>query len=201
MKRLMILTSLLALCLAGCGDTSAVDRIANGETQAQTRAPAQEVTEDSGDYLSYFLDDSAEDAQVPQLAQDEEGAITDRSSYPSPDPDGEFDIDLTTMSSSIVYATVNDMVTYPDDYVGKTVKMKGPFGYYQDEATGKEYFAAIIVDATACCSQGIEFETAQALSYPADYPELDSEITVVGVFDYYREDYMLYCRLINAQIV
>ncbi len=49
------------------------------------------------------------------------------------------------------------MVTYPDMYIGKTVKMKGIYARFSDEATGENYNACIIQDATACCAQGIEF--------------------------------------------
>jgi hypothetical protein len=37
--------------------------------------------------------------------------------------------------------------------------------------------------------------------YPADYPELDSEITVVGVFGTYNEGANQYCRLSDAQLL
>ena len=42
-------------------------------------------------------------------------------------------------------------------------------------------------DATACCAQGIEFVLTEDYVYPDDYPEVDEEICVVGVFDTYQE--------------
>ena len=109
-----------------------------------------------------------------------------------------FDVDLTELSASMVYAEVYDMVYNPDDYVGKTVRARGPFSYFKDEGTGNEYFAVLISDATACCSQGIEFVLDGDYTYPKDYPAVDTEITVNGVFNYYKENGFTYCQLTNA---
>lgn len=111
--------------------------------------------------------------------------------------DGEIDIDLTQLSSTMVYSQVYDMVNNGDDYLGKTVKAKGTFSYYQ-ETDGREFFAVLVSDATACCSQGIEFVLDGEYSYPDDYPSIGTEITVVGKFNYYKEDYYTYCQLTDA---
>ncbi|WP_034452742.1 hypothetical protein [Butyrivibrio sp. AE2032] len=50
------------------------------------------------------------------------------------------DVDLTVLSSTVVYSEVYNMMVSPDNYKGKTVKMKGQFVPYYDEATGKYYF-------------------------------------------------------------
>ena len=110
------------------------------------------------------------------------------------------DVDLTALSSTMVYAEVYNMMTAPSDYIGKTVKMEGPFATYHDEAADKWYFACIIKDATACCSQGIEFELAGDRKYPEDYPAEGDEICVVGVFDTYQEGESTYCTLRNAEL-
>ncbi|MDD6211747.1 MAG: hypothetical protein PUB22_01135 [Clostridiales bacterium] len=74
------------------------------------------------------------------------------------------DLDLTSLSSTMVYAEVYNMMSAPEDYIGKTVKMKGQFTYYQayDEkgnpVPDQLYFACLIADAAACCSQGLEIE-------------------------------------------
>ncbi len=110
----------------------------------------------------------------------------------------DVDVDLTTLSATMVYSEVYNMMTGPEAYMGKTVRMKGELAYYKNEATGKEYFACIIRDATACCAQGIEFELAGDYKYPDDYPELGTEITVKGVFDTYNEGENRYVTLRNA---
>lgn len=112
---------------------------------------------------------------------------------------GKYDVDLTTMSSTMVYSQVNDMIRSPEKYLGKTVKMSGDFGIYEGDE--RNYYACVIADATACCSQGIEFVLEGEHKYPEDYPEIGDEITVVGVFDTYQEDELVFCQLINARIV
>ena len=111
------------------------------------------------------------------------------------------DVDLTKLSSTMVYSEVYNMMYTPDDYIGKIVKMKGQFAYYEDPETKAQYFACIIADATACCSQGLEFVLTGEHTYPNDYPELGSEITVSGTFELYEENGSQYCRLTDAELV
>lgn len=111
------------------------------------------------------------------------------------------DVDLTILSSTMVYSEVYNMMTSPKDYIGKTVKMKGLYAYAHDETTGNDYFACIVQDATACCAQGIEFVLTEEYRYPDDYPKGDEEICVVGVFDTYQEGDYTYCTLRNAKLV
>ena len=115
--------------------------------------------------------------------------------------DDGIDVDLTQLSSTMVYSEVYNMMYTPDDYIGKTVKMKGQFAYYEDPETKAQYFACIIADATACCSQGLEFILTGKHSYPNDYPELGSEITVTGIFEVYTENGFQYCRLKDASLM
>lgn len=116
------------------------------------------------------------------------------------------DVDLTALSSTMVYSEVYNMIVLPENYIGKTVKMNGTFTLYQglDEngapIPGQIYFACIIADATACCSQGLEFVLSGEHIYPDDYPELGAEITVVGTFQTYEENGYLYCHLIDAEL-
>ena len=128
---------------------------------------------------------------------------------PAEDAEGTtaVDIDLTALSGIVVYSEVNSMISFPDNYIGKTVKMQGQFTIYQatDEngafIPDKMFFACMIADATACCAQGLEFALAGEPVYPDDYPELGAEITVVGTFEWYEEDGCRYYRLGNASFV
>ena len=119
---------------------------------------------------------------------------------------GGIDVDLTALSSTMVYSEVYSMMSFPDNYIGKTVKMQGQFTIYQatDEngafIPDQIYFACVIADATACCSQGLEFALAGEHTYPDDYPELGAEITVTGTFEVYTESGFQYCRLVNATL-
>ena len=65
------------------------------------------------------------------------------------------DVNLSIMNSTMTYSKVYDMMYYPENYQNMVVKMTGVFNVY--EGSSKVYPAVIIKDATACCSQGIEF--------------------------------------------
>lgn len=125
---------------------------------------------------------------------------------PSKDTGESAFVDLTALSSTMVYAEVFAMMSSPEDYVGKTVKMQGIFSKGQLYAAGSlndggTVFACVIQDATACCAQGIPFELAGDHTYPQDYPELGDTITVVGTFEIHQQEGMQFCRLRDAEFV
>ena len=135
---------------------------------------------------------------------------TSEATMPEPDPipaEPAIDVDLTQLSSTMVYSEVFNMMYAPEGYIGKTVKMKGQLAIYQ--AVDKDgtpipdqmYFACVIADATACCLQGVEFVLAGEHTYPDDYPEPGSEITVTGTFEVYEEAGYQYCRLVDAEMI
>lgn len=92
------------------------------------------------------------------------------------------DIDLSVMSSTMIYSEVFNMVLMPDEYEGKNLKIKGNFAVYINKANGNRYYSIIIPDATACCQQGIEFIWQGSHSYPDDYPKIGQEIVVTGIY-------------------
>ena len=109
---------------------------------------------------------------------------------------GPVDVDLTKLSATMVYSEVYNMLSSPEKYLGKTIKMTGRFNCINEN--NRYYFCCIISDATACCAQGLEFVLKDGGKYPDDYPPLESEITVTGIFDTYMEGTTPYCQLINA---
>ncbi len=111
------------------------------------------------------------------------------------------DVDLTALSSTMVFSEVYNMMAAPEDYIGRTVKMAGSYACYHDEMTDNYYYACVISDATACCSQGIEFVLTDDYVYPDDYPEEGDEICVVGTFGTYLDGDYLYCTLRNAELI
>ena len=116
------------------------------------------------------------------------------------------EVDLTALSSTMVYAEVYNMLyNDPESYLGKTVRARGEFSIYQLVVDGvlqpaPTAYACIIADATACCAEGMEFVSEGDLTYPDDYPELGAEITVVGEFQAYEENGMTGHHLINARL-
>ncbi|MBR3305577.1 MAG: hypothetical protein IKI74_07115 [Christensenellaceae bacterium] len=112
---------------------------------------------------------------------------------------GNADVDLTALSSTMVYGEVYDMMVSPEDYVGKTIKMGGECYIFKDDSTGNVYYSCIIQDATACCSQGIEFILDDGYDMPGDYPEKGDYVVIEGVFDTYYEGEQQYCTLRDAE--
>ena len=111
----------------------------------------------------------------------------------------KIDVDLTKMSATMVYSEVYNMLALPDDYLGQTVRMKGEFQCYEGEE--RNYYVVLIADAMACCQQGMEFVLAGDYSFPEDYPEPGTTVTVTGVFDTYTEgEYMRFAQLIDARM-
>ncbi len=113
----------------------------------------------------------------------------------------DIDIDLTEFSSTMVYSEVYNIVEQPETYIGKVVKAKGAFDVFTDIETGNKYFTVIVADATSCCSQGIEFVWKGEHTYPNDYPELGTEITVTGTFNTYEENGNTFFSLYDADLV
>lgn len=118
--------------------------------------------------------------------------------------DSSYDVDLTKLSSTMVYSEVFNMMSEPEAYIGKSIRMDGQFMSFQatdadgTPIPGQIYFACIIADATACCSQGLEFVLAGEHTYPDDYPEPGDNIVVSGTFETYDENGLMYCHLVDA---
>ena len=194
--------AVITLTATGCGDTSTADKIIGQQNTAGTAAAAPsgtssndstpdessaESVSDSGgdtssDYLMYVPDTSSK-SYAEGIDAENEG----------------FDVDLTILNSTMTYSQVYDMMTNPDMYMGKKVRARGNFGYTTN-GEGGEYFAVLISDATACCSQGIEFVLKGDHKYPDDYPPLDTEITVWGTFTTYQEGTFTYIQLQDAEM-
>ena len=182
---ILILTAAAVLSLSGCSGS--------GAPAGSKAAGSNAVT------VAQILEDAAQDPpdaapETPAPANVLEGPRSDDMDLSSADAD----VDLTLLSSTMVYSEVSRMIYEPDNYVGKTIKMTGAFAIYEGE--GRNYYACIIKDATACCANGIEFDWAGEHIYPDDYPEPGADITVVGTFELYEEDGFMYSQLADAQV-
>ena len=110
------------------------------------------------------------------------------------------DVDLTTLSSPVVFAEVNNMMLDPESYVGKTIKAKGLYGVEKFNSEDDFFHYIVIPDATACCSQGLEFVWIGDYSYPNDYPKTDADIEVTGVWESYEENGFAYYRIAASDL-
>ncbi len=104
------------------------------------------------------------------------------------------DIDLTRMSSTMVYSTVFNMVNSPATFVGKTMRMRGEYTTYPVSAS-QTIHACLVRDAAGCCSQGLEFVLSNG-----KYPAGANEITVVGTIAVQKIDGKDVCYLKNSAL-
>ncbi len=100
---------------------------------------------------------------------------------PTPAPDG-VDVDLTTLSATMVFAEVASMIRTPEHYLGKTIRMRGPLMVYEaNPALEIDWFYTVVVqDATACCQQGMEFVWEDGT-----LPEAGTMVQVTGSYEAY----------------
>ena len=190
MKRLFCL--LLAVCMAvslcACGKDS--EKVAENNTPSsdgEVSAPAEIIpTPDEQE-----TQDEQQTPEEPEQTQTSADGV---------------DVDLTVLSSTMVYSEVYNMLyNDPAHYFGKTVKARGTFSIYQLVTDGvlqpdPVSYACIISDAAACCAEGMEFVLKGDLTYPDDYPELGAEIIVIGEFQSYEENGMTWYHLVNARL-
>ena len=179
----IILAAAIVLAAAGCGASS----------ESAANKTAQSSAKTVSDALSQAQETTIADREAPVT----EAVKPDDMEYADLDFDAE--LDLTEMSSTMVYAEVSNMVNTPDKYLGKTVKIKGSFDVFTDPNTKKYYYSCMVKDATACCANGIEFAPQKDLKYPDDFPNVGMPVTVGGTFETYKEGETTYLRLKNAQ--
>ena len=184
MKRLLclLLAAFMMLSLCACGKGS--------EKDAGNDTPSSDV------------EVSAPTESIPAPNEQESPG----ESEPSQPSAGKVDVDLTVLSSTMVYSEVYNMLyNDPAHYLGKTVKARGEFSIYQLVTDGvlqpdPVSYACIISDAAACCAEGMEFVLKDDLAYPDDYPELGAGITVIGEFQSYEENGTTWYHLVNARL-
>lgn len=190
MKRIfcLLLAACMTLSLCACGKDS--------EKDAGNDTPSSDV-EVSAPTESIPAPNEQETPDEQQTPEEPEQTQTSA--------DG-VDVDLTVLSSTMVYSEVYNMLyNDPAHYLGKTVKARGEFSIYQLVTDGvlqpdPVSYACIISDAAACCAEGMEFVLEGDLTYPEDYPELGAEITVIGEFQSYEENGMTWYHLVNARL-
>ncbi|MDF2513660.1 MAG: hypothetical protein K0S04_3526 [Herbinix sp.] len=212
---------LLVIGMTGCSkNTSIVDKIANKQygtvvqTPSETNVNLNNSTGETEDKENTEdTENAAEDTEVKGIdlqapeqnildasigednSVDEENAAAD-SQVKGSEGDSGIDVDLTKLSSTMVYSEVYNMMNKPEDYVGKTIKIEGVYyaSYWQD--TEKYYHCVLISDATACCQNGIEFVWDNDTHvYPDEYPPDNTVIELTGVFGLYEEMGETYCYL------
>ena len=183
-KIFLSLIVLSALVPAGCMNAGQVSQHGINQTTGVA------------DIIAAASSESAAEAVIPETETTTRESITASTAAET----DNVDIDLTILSSNMIYSQVFDMVYVPELYIGKTVKMEGSFSFFTDESTGKSYYACIVKDATQCCAQGLEFIPGDEYTYPDDFPEVGEDICVTGIFDTYKEENAQFITLKNASL-
>lgn len=198
-KALLVLLAAVLYLLSGCGDTGArpapsanggaVDAVLQEQIgQAEKTPGATTVTPEPSPFPTPAASPAAAQAAEAERVAEEPAAAD------------KVDIDLTAMSGTMVYGEVNNMIAAPEDYIGKAVKIAGEYCAAYFEPTKQHYHFVVISDATACCSQDMEFVWAGEHAYPDDYPKNGTKIEIAGVFETYEELGYTYCHLIADEI-
>ena len=98
------------------------------------------------------------------------------------------DVDLTVFNATMLSAEVRNIYSNGNEYMGKTIRVSGPYSYASNEALGIQYHYVITKQGDACCQEGFEFILNGGHAFPDDYPKVGTSIEVDGVFGNYEED-------------
>ncbi len=188
MKKILvcIICLTLAFGVTACGKAS--DKDSNGDTKIISDAKNKQENSKSN---------TKREASKKEVAGDAGKGKTSKSK--SKTSSNKIDIDLNNLNANVVYSQVFLMMTEPDKFIGKRIRMSGQFNVYAAQEGNPsgvtEYYAIIIADAQACCQQGIEF-VWPGHTYPDGFPEVKSNASVTGIFEVYEENGKKYCRLV-----
>lgn len=193
MKKILacIICLTLAFGVTACGKAS--DKDSNGDTKIISDAKNKQENSKSNTKKEV----SKKEVNKKEVAGD---AGKGKSSKTKSKTKGnKIDVDLNKLNANVVYSQVFLMMTEPDKFIGKRIRMSGQFNVYAAQEGNPsgvtEYYAIIIADAQACCQQGIEF-VWPGHTYPDGFPEVKSNASVTGIFEVYEENGKKYCRLI-----
>ena len=110
-------------------------------------------------------------------------------------PGGMDTVDLTQLSDTMAFSEVFVIAQTPENYLGRRIIIQGQYANYFNEAANVYYHNILITDATACCAQGLEFIWNGEHAAPADYPPVNSEIRLDGIYKSYEENGKTYYAL------
>lgn len=192
MKKILacIICLTLAFGVTACGKAS--DKDSNGDTKIISDAKNKQENSKSN---------TKKDVSKKEVAGDAGKGKSSKSK--SKTNSNKIDVDLNNLNANVVYAQVFQMMTEPDKFIGKRIRMSGQFNVYAAQEGNPsgvtEYYAIIIADAQACCQQGIEF-VWPGHTYPEGFPEVKSNASVTGIFEVYEENGKKYCRLVADSV-
>lgn len=197
MKKILacIICLTLAFGVTACGKAS--DKDSNGDTKIISDAKNKQENSKSDTKKEV----SKKEVNKKEVADDAGKGKSSKSK--SKTKGNKIDVDLNNLNANVVYSQVFLMMTEPDKFIGKRIRMSGQFNVYAAQEGNPsgvtEYYAIIIADAQACCQQGIEF-VWPGHTYPEGFPEVKSNASVTGIFEVYEENGKKYCRLVADSV-
>ncbi|MCL1806847.1 MAG: hypothetical protein FWG31_04005 [Oscillospiraceae bacterium] len=109
-------------------------------------------------------------------------------------PAGGVDLDLSILGSVVAYSQLVTILQNSDDYLGKTIKIKGQYYSTYFEQTGLIHHFVMVGDEASCCQQGLEF------IWKGGYPEEEQTIDITGVLETYEAIGNIYVRLALTEL-
>jgi len=110
-------------------------------------------------------------------------------------------VDLTILGSTMLSAELTNIRANLGKYLNKTIKIRGSYSSYYSEETDTLYcYVITYMDATSCCSEGMEFKWNGNHEYPDDYPAEGARIEIEGILESYKEQDRQYCYIAADEI-
>lgn len=125
----------LCICICVIGATHC------GKKQEDQSNTAKSVEQVMDEQINSEKGNDQKDAKNTENVQNE---VEKSNEDDSSDSDSDVDYDLTQMDSDMVYATIYQLMVDPDDYIGKTFRIKGTY-YAAENPNNEEYYHCCII--------------------------------------------------------
>lgn len=144
---------------------------------------------------------AGQETVAPEAIEEEEDGPADIAEDLAEEPGTEdVYLDLSPLNSTMTVAELFNMAAEPDEYVGKTIRLKGTFVLGEDE-DGSVIYGCLNTDATQCCTVVVQIIPKEQYRYPDDFPEEEEEIIVEGVFDIATQGQFQYLMMTDVDIL
>lgn len=109
------------------------------------------------------------------------------------------DIDLSPLEGNSVFSEATDILSNADNYIGKTIRVKGYFSSSYDSHDDSRYFMILIGELPT--EKGFEFIwDDNSHKYPDEYPKEKAEIIIEGELKSYKSEDHQYCYIATDEI-
>lgn len=99
-------------------------------------------------------------------------------------------VDLSRLSDTMAYAEFFYVASQPENYRGKTMRIRGEYQTLYAESIQKTMHWLVLTDQAACCSVALTLELPEGSQI--QFPENGANMELVGLVDYYTVGTELY---------